>query len=352
MRSDPQARSALDSAVPRILAEYPAPARPEGVVPLRMSGGFSGARIWRVEAAGNSFCLRAMPAQQVNLRRLSGLHRLLTYTAGRGIEQCPGPIARADRTTFSIRNEWVWQLERWMPGAADYRSNPSPARLRNALILLAHWHLAARAFVPAPHEAAWFSSYDSGFSPGLAERLARIEEFGPDVCDRLQAALDRHEWPEFDDAGLRILSGFRRAVPRVKRELELGCHVEVPLQPSLRDVWHDHLLFIGDLVTGLIDAHACRTESVAGDLARLLGSLVGDDRAAWDLGLSAYDRVRPLSLAERGLVELFDRSSVLLSGLTWLQWRYLKRREFDQPLAVLLRMQSLAKRLERLVASG
>ena len=224
-----------------------------------------------------------------------------------------------------------------MSGVADFSQNPSSLRLQNALSLLARWHVAARAFVPRPEEAAWFSSFDSQTSPGLGERQARLARWDAATCDQMHAALQRDDWPEFDEPATQILQGFRRAAPRIERELELGRRATVPLQPCLRDVWHDHLLFCGDAVTGLIDAHAARTESVATDLARLLGSLVADDRAAWDVGLAAYENIRPLSLDERGLVELFDRSAVLLSGLTWLEWRFVEHRQFAQPQAGLMK---------------
>ena len=73
----------------------------------------------------------------------------------------------------------------------------------------------------------------------------------------------------------------------------------VPLQPCLRDVWHDHVLFQGDEVTGLIDPSAARTDTVAADISRLAGSLIADDRRAWGKAMDAYQAVRPLSAAKR-----------------------------------------------------
>src|SRR5206468_3640782 len=68
-----------------------------------------------------------------------------------------------------------------------------------------------------------------------------------------------------------------------------------PLQPCLCDPWHDHVLFDGDRLTGIVDYGAAKVDHVSVDLARLLGSLVGDDADAWQRGLGAYRSVRPLA---------------------------------------------------------
>lgn len=289
-----------------------------------------------------------MPVDRANTIRLNGLHRLLAHVRDCGLTQVAVPIHRLDGSTHSVSNGWVWQLEPWMPGVADYADRPSVIRLQNALALLARWHQAARTFVPKETEAVWFASIASAPSPGIGERRARIFTWDATRCTHIRDRLERRDWPAFDTLGLRVLDLYRAAAPRVSGELEIGQRVVVTLQPCLRDVWHDHLLFTGDEITGLIDAHACRIDNIATDLARLLGSLVGDDRAAWDVGLAAYEQVRPLSVAERGLLELFDRSAVLLSGLTWLEWKCLERRRFERPETVLSRLATIVERMERL----
>ena len=97
-------------------------------------------------------------------------------------------------------------------------------------------------------------------------------------------------------------------------------------------------------MAGLIDLHACRTDSVATDIARLLGSLIADDRERWDAALEAYMEVRPMSLAERGLVEVYDRSGVLLSGATWLEWLFVEGRHFEDATRVAQRLNVAAAR--------
>jgi Ser/Thr protein kinase RdoA (MazF antagonist) len=165
----------------------------------------------------------------------------------------------------------------------------------------------------------------------------------------MRERLARRDWPDFDAEGLRLLELFEKGAPGIAARLQLGRLIAVPLQPCLRDVWHDHLLFTGDEATGLVDAHACRADNVATDLARLLGSLAEDDRGTWDAGLAAYEEIRPLSPHERGLVELFDQSAVLLGGLTWLEWKCVEGRRFERPGAVVARLRTLLGRLERLV---
>ena len=60
------------------------------------------------------------------------------------------------------------------------------------------------------------------------------------------------------------------------------------MQPCLCDPWHDHVLFTGDQVSGVIDYGSVKEDHIAVDLARLLGSLVEDDENAWSIGLKAY----------------------------------------------------------------
>jgi aminoglycoside phosphotransferase (APT) family kinase protein len=92
----------------------------------------------------------------------------------------------------------------------------------------------------------------------------------------------------------------------------------VPVQPCLCDVWHDHVLFTGDAVTGLIDYGAMKPDHPAVDLARLLGDLVGDDTVRMRVGLDAYRSAGgPLTIDE-AFVTLLDRTGVVCAVLHWL----------------------------------
>jgi Ser/Thr protein kinase RdoA (MazF antagonist) len=136
--------------------------------------------------------------------------------------------------------------------------------------------------------------------------------------------------PELAHLGARLLELFSRARGMVLDELTRAEGLRVCLTPCLRDIWHDHVLFVGDQVTGFVDFGALKAESVAADVARLLGSLLGDDREGWEIGLNAYQRHRPLSRDELELVAAFDQANVLLAGIQWLEWIYLEHRKFER----------------------
>ena len=78
-----------------------------------------------------------------------------------------------------------------------------------------------------------------------------------------------------------------KARRRLRTALEDMSSVPVPLHPCLRDIWHDHVLYTEDHVTGIVDLSAARTENVAADLARLLGSLLGPGDGRWELALES-----------------------------------------------------------------
>jgi Ser/Thr protein kinase RdoA (MazF antagonist) len=126
-----------------------------------------------------------------------------------------------------------------------------------------------------------------------------------------------------------------------------------PLQPCLCDVWHDHVLFDGDRLTGLIDYGAMKIDHPAVDLARLLGSLVEDDPEGWSVGLAAYREVRPLSADEEELAHALDLSGTIAGASVWLRWLYHEGKEFEDRAAAGRRLEGLTLRLERyFTASG
>ena len=312
----PEFRPARVFAAMHALSFYPPGFQPTQTRRLESDAGFSNAMLWRLETAAGPLCLRAMPAGDVYLPRLSGLHRLLGHIANQHVPVA-APLATSSGATFVEAEGSVWQLEPWLPGTADYWQRPSPQRLRAAMQTLARWHAAAASFCPTGDEAAWFSMAH-GVSPTVVDRQKLIAAWTAPRWHTARHLLAACRWPEFRELGFEWLDLFARVAPGMTARLKLAERLTLRLQPCLRDVWHDHVLYTGDEVTGVIDPHACRSDHVAVDLARLLGSFVGDDRQAWDAGVAAYAALHPLSVDEFALLALLDQSGVLLSGLTWI----------------------------------
>jgi Ser/Thr protein kinase RdoA (MazF antagonist) len=99
-------------------------------------------------------------------------------------------------------------------------------------------------------------------------------------------------------------------------------------------------------VSGLIDFGSMGVDNVSCDVARLLGSLVRRDSRLWRVGLASYGAIRPLSEVESELVRAFDASGALLGALNWAAWALLESRVFEEPQAVLQRIDALMSRLE------
>lgn len=328
------------SEIQQVLAAYGADCRPTRVEFLGSAGGFSGSRFWRLSSSRGSLCLRRWPREHPTLERLQFIQAVLWHTWQEGFQLIPVPLETSRHAGYVHHAGHFWELSPWMPGEASYKASPSRAKLEAALTALAGFHLAAAPF-PLP---------DSNLvpSPGILERADMVRRLRNGELGRLAQAVTSNTWPELEPKARRLLELFPIAADRAQTWLESGARQEVRLQPCLRDVWHDHVLFVGEQVSGLIDFGAMRPESVAADVARLLGSLAGDDQAAWQVGLDAYEETRSLSDAERLLVTAFDRSSVLLSGINWLTWIYYDTRQFADRKAVLQRVDENLARLEHL----
>jgi Ser/Thr protein kinase RdoA (MazF antagonist) len=153
---------------------------------------------------------------------------------------------------------------------------------------------------------------------------------------------------EFHSLARQLLSGFQRMADQIDAELQALENFPFRLHPCWRDLWRGHVLFVGDEVTGMIDPAAVRSDHVATDLSRLLGSFFEDDRERWDAALRCYPLTESFSAAEHRLLGVLDRSSVLLSGLTWIERWSQARVPADLLPQVVDRMRRIARQVQAL----
>lgn len=332
----------IHSDIFRILAHYSDLPAVLAVERLGNAGGFSGACFWRVVTAAGDLCLRRWPQEHLSEERLKAIHNVLQAAEGEVSGLLPLPWRTSRGATYVETGATLWELTPWMPGQADFRQHPSTQRLSAAMAMLARFHRGAAT-------ACFAGRNTTDVSPGIRARLVRLRELEARL-PQLQEALETKQWAELTPIGRRILSLFVAARPKVEDSLAFACSLKTPLQPCIRDIWHDHVLFTGDQVTGLVDFGAMNTDCVAADISRLLGSLIGDDPAGWQSGLDAYRQIRPLSRNETQLVSVFDASSVLMSGMNWLDWICLQGRHFPDRHRVLARVMENRIRLEQLIS--
>lgn len=228
----------------------------------------------------------------------------------------------------------LWELTEWLPGRADCHERPTPARLEAACIALAQLH------------AVWrnISSSAAGY-PAVQRRLAFLDEWHALLRSGwhpLAVAAANDPLRPLVECAWRVLpSALEKVPPRLQRWL--GGRPRV--QPCLCDLWHDHLLFEGDSLTGLIDYGAVKIDHIAVDLSRMLGSLVGSDATGWQTGLQAYRRFAPLTAEEEELAHVLDETGIVLGLANWLRWLYEEKRPFADRAAVARRITELVDRL-------
>ncbi len=257
-------------------------------------GGFSGAAVWRGdETAGPVLALKAYPPTGMTADRLARTHGWQDRVAT--LPFVPSLARTTDGATFTEHAGRLWEVSRWMPGVADFRERPSPVRVANACATLA---ALPRFWPPVPPPAP---------APGVLSRLRVLADFrSANVGTGGNALLERGR------------EQVRRLTPAAEAALLPWANRPLTLRPCLCDVWHDHVLFTGDAVSGVIDYGAMKVDHVAVDPARLLGSLVPDDPAAFAAGLAAYRAAGgPLDVPD-DFVRLLARTGDVCAVAVWL----------------------------------
>lgn len=316
----------------RVLSAYPPVVANARWVPLGSAGGFSGASVWHgLTAKSYDLCLKVhgQGAEAARLERV--LHRWMFAARTAGLDFVPRVEFTSDGRTVIEADGRVWDAIEWMPGAADFLANPTDARLVAAVEALARLHEAwGRIEVNAPRPC-----------PAVERRWAALQTW-----QDLIAAGWRPRPAADDPIAAHALAAWDRLpalVPPALAALVPSRTVSVPVQPCLCDVWHDHVLFLGDRVTGLIDYGAAKVDHVAVDLARLLGSFVPGEAERMALALRAYQEIRPLPQPE--LVDVLDRTGVVVAVTNWLRWLYHDGRQYPDRAVVASRLGDLVRRL-------
>jgi homoserine kinase type II len=329
----------LEPARLAVLARYGAAVDGLRWTALGSAGGFSGACVWRGEDESGRpvLALKAWPSDGMTVERLTRIHGWMARAEH--LPFVPVVLSTRQPSTVVFEMDRVWDLTRWMPGTADYHAHPTPARLANACAALARLHRAwappTQAFAPCP---------------GVARRLRILGEWrsrlvGPavpaEVC--LAGTAGPTRCPDLEPPFRNAVAAVGQLAEPAERALRPWADRPVPVQPCLCDVWHDHVLFTGDTVTGVIDYGAMKDDHIAVDLARLLGDLVEDDAITFSAGLQSYQAAGGRLEMSAEFVRLLDRTGVVCGLITWLL-RLAKPQAVPSPRAVVARLNRLAIR--------
>lgn len=327
------------SKIAEILRAYPPDCQPTAVESIGNAGGMSGAQFWRFVAPRGTLALRCWPIEHPSPERLEFIHAVLRHAADHGLQFLPMPIATTTGATFVRQDGRLWELAPWLPGTADYEQAPRAEKLRAAMIALADLHIAVRDFPrpPAPGSA--------GGAPAITHRLARLIELQNGGIDELARAITDDRWPELAPRARQFVTEFCRVAPIAIRQLTPLADQPFRVQLCIRDIWHDHILFTGDAVTGIIDFGAVDFDTPATDVARLLGSLIGDNSSGWDEGIRAYSSICVLTDSEAHAIPLLDVAGTLLAGCNWIRWIHVEGREFDAPTTIISRFNRILRRI-------
>jgi Ser/Thr protein kinase RdoA (MazF antagonist) len=284
----------------QFLSEYPAVVRTCRWVPVEATG-FSGAGVWcGHDSIGPAFALKRMANSYLGGRTRT-IHRWMTAARAAGLEFVPAVVPTTAGDTVTTTPNGIAEVVTWMPGGADFRTSPSPIKLTAACTALADlhrvWHAAERH--PAP-------------CPAVHRRLSLIAEW-----ERSRPVFDRCD----TTSRSLLLSATELVNARLsdcRRSLAAWSGTPVVVFPCLCDVWHDHVLFAGDRVSGVIDYTAMKIDSPAVDLARLLADLVGPRSDRFADGLAAYQAASPPTPVSAELVRVLADTGVVCGVANWL----------------------------------
>ena len=312
-------------------------------VPIEMvtaTTGISGSQVWKVSHDEEEYCLKKWPQPNYSPANHAAKHRLLLHVRENGFSFAP--VASSDRRGHTVveRGNYLWDLTTWMKGAPYERRSLKGEALEKAMVMLAQFHIAAQSFTESN------DSVSAKASVAMKQRHSFSQSLSSETLDLIELQIYSRPVDNFTEVLLRILSALKRTNPTVLSRLEHGANRPLPQQFCIRDAKYDHFLFQNGEASGVIDFGAAAVDSVACDIARLVGSLEDITPVDWQVSIDAYLSVRPLSLEELEAIPLFDLGGIVSAAANWLRWLGVERRQFENRRAVRSQLDWLANRLQ------
>ena len=337
-------------------------AGPVAVAPLG-AVGFSGSQVYVVELPDSPgrFVLKSFHAA-ASVEHARFVHGLVKHLRAEGLAEVNEVMLALDGDSIVTDAEGRhWEMSRFMPGVPV----PSPTRSQAAAAAtaLARLHLAAASMPGHPPSLR--------VSPGVERRIDQARQLRTRPWQASRDAWSRaaRDWMPVE-VGVALEERVAEAITIwnacggdsfVARVCSMQPYPCV-LQPVLRDVWCDHVLFAdarSDEVTAIIDLHAAGIDTPATDLARLMGSWLspaGCEQVSlserWPEAIASYDRIRPLSRAEAGMVSFLHGTGIVCGLDNWFRWTMEEHRVFPDARRVLDRIDSLLMELPNAIATA
>ncbi|HXB80205.1 MAG TPA: homoserine kinase [Bradyrhizobium sp.] len=213
---------------------------------------------------------------------------LMTHLASRGLS-CPQPVKNKSGEALSALAGRPAAIISFLEGV--WPRKPNTAHCAGVGAALAQMHLAGADFPMVRANALSVS----GWRPLFEQAAPRAEEVQIGLRDFLAAELDSLEgniWPK-----------------------------DLPIGVIHADLFPDNVFFLGERVSGLIDFTFACTDMLAYDVAICLNAWCFESDCSFDVTkarafLSAYGKVRKLSLAEVSALPLLARGAALRFLLT------------------------------------
>lgn len=310
-----------------------------GAAPLRLEplpgGGLSGAPVVLVRTEWGAACvLKRVGRDAAAAPRATWVHALVARARDRGVVELPAPLATPGGATLvADSGGGIWELVPFVTGASV--ADADTPHLRAALGVLARLHTAWEDAPAGPTGSVGGPAVPPAVLRRSRQAAALVRD--PWTARRAAAAPTHVATP--DGLVAAVVSRWDRAIALVtagagRRAVARIAAVEactVPLEPVVRDVWYDHVLFearvpaAGPRVAALIDLHGAAIDTPATDVARLTGSwwstTLGPRCETWLAeAVEAYAATRPLSAAERALVPWLHAAGVVCALDNWFRW--------------------------------